>query len=199
MEFYNEIFRKKYFWWNLGAAAYSALVTYIFIVWGVYRYSTLSGFGANDIFPFIDVVSVAILFFFFVLFMVIATIKYRKVWNLAYPILCEHKNNMKSIIFAEYDKSGKIKYVLWICYTCVLVGHLLFFILAISCGWINGKTVLYSLCILLWLVVIIFPWVLGNPRGNRETGMLISSSDFLVYIHRQEKIKNGVKESKNHR
>jgi hypothetical protein len=88
----------------------------------------------SDIFTFIDIVLVVILFFSFISLMVIAIVKYRKAWKLAYPILREHKNNSEPIIFAEYDKSGKIKHVLRVCYICVLVSYLLFFILAISCG-----------------------------------------------------------------
>ncbi len=77
--------------------------------------------------------------------------------EIVYPILRHYKNSAEPIIFAEYDKSGKIKHVLRVCYICVLVIYLLFFILAISCDWVKDEVRLYCFCILVWLVALTFP------------------------------------------
>ncbi|MDR2846904.1 MAG: hypothetical protein LBV22_01045 [Mycoplasmataceae bacterium] len=87
---------------------------------------------------------------------------------------------------------GKIERILRACINCILVGGALF-IVFFALGWVenNEATQLCVGVVVLFLGVII-------PSSVKDKA-IPSSCDFLVYIQWREKIRNGVKESKNHR
>jgi hypothetical protein len=130
---------------------------------------------------------------FCLLFVVIGVVKYFKIWKLAYPILDSYDNNAEPIPFSEYSMRGKIQHIFPVCGIWTLVGGLLFMVLSGIFGWAgNSETARLFVYIVIFIFAVMIPLV-----GIK--GKVFSSCDFLIHIHRREKIRNAKKESKNHK
>jgi hypothetical protein len=72
------------------------------------------------------------------------------------------------------------------------------FALIRACGLTNNDANMICLFVTVWGITTIIPWCRGLWMWV-DSIFMTDPGDFLIYIHRREKIRNAKKESKTHK